>query len=176
AKKSSARLARCLARHSIDHEIAAWPHLDRAELGGRQAGGHPDRLVEIARFDEVEAGPLLLGFGIGSIDHPGPPIAHPHARGAADRLERLGLDELPGAEEAFVELEVARIERVHVRGGHGREPRLVEMDQAKVSHRECVLETAVCEPIPHATGLLSTPSRMARAFFDSPRGGDYPPS
>src|SRR6185437_684242 len=70
----------------------------------------------------------------GAVRQHGLPVANPHARRGSRGLERFGLDELPAREEPVVELEMLRIERIHLLLGHRGELLLIVIDEAQVSH------------------------------------------
>src|SRR6185312_7341748 len=123
--KNSAGFARGLVRHAVDLEVAAGPHFDGSPRGARDTRGDLDRLVEIARLDEVETGHHFLRLGEGAVRQHGLPVANPHARRGSRGLERFGLDELPAREEPVVELEMLRIERIHLLLGHRGELLLI---------------------------------------------------
>src|SRR5260370_14921170 len=62
------------------------PDLDGAAGGGGAAGGPGDRLVEIRHVDQVVAAELLLGIGVGAVEHVGPAVADPDVCGGLVRL------------------------------------------------------------------------------------------
>ena len=59
-----------------------------------------DRVVQVSRLDQVEAGQLLLGLGERTVGDRHPAVPHPHGRRGLDRLERLGGDQQPALPES----------------------------------------------------------------------------
>ena len=50
-------------------------------------------------------------------------------------VQRLGFDELPRAPELVVQVEMAAVQPVHLRGGQRAHLVLVQVDQAEILHR-----------------------------------------
>src|SRR5215208_6401087 len=74
-------------------ELAHWPDLDAAFAGRRDLRRRLDRLVEVPRLDQIEAGKLLFRFGERPVGHRYPAVADPQRCGGGDRLQRLRRDE-----------------------------------------------------------------------------------
>src|SRR5262245_37271210 len=53
-------------------------HLDRAAARARAAGRPRERGVEVGYVDHVKAAELLLGLGVGTVDHLGPAVDDSH--------------------------------------------------------------------------------------------------
>src|SRR5579859_379714 len=84
-RRLTARSRRLLRLGEIHHR----PHLDRTGLDRRNARGDLQGLVEIARFDEIEAAELLLGFGEWPVGGGQLLAAIAKRRGGVNGLQRL---------------------------------------------------------------------------------------
>src|SRR4029079_6333893 len=63
------------------------PHVDAAEPRRRDLRRPLDRVVQVARFDQVVAAELLLRFGERAVRGRDLPVAHADGGGGADRLQ-----------------------------------------------------------------------------------------
>src|SRR5690606_13780351 len=80
---------------SVDLELADGPNLDRTGPCGRDPGRDPQRLVEVARIDQVESRELFLGLGERTVDDRHLAVADAHGRRGLDRLERFSPKPMP---------------------------------------------------------------------------------
>src|SRR4051794_31804373 len=80
--------------------------LHGAEPGRRDPGGDLDRVVRVARLDQVEAAELLLGLRERTIGGRGPSVPDPHGRGRAHRLEGVPAEIVAAPPDGIAEAEV----------------------------------------------------------------------
>ncbi len=103
------------------------PDLDAAFARRRDLRGRLYRVVQVSRFDEIEARELLLRFRERSVGDRDPSVPHPHRRGSPDGLEGLGSHQ-----------EATSPESVTARGalpvGDGVQLLLLEIDKTQVFH------------------------------------------
>jgi hypothetical protein len=103
---------------------------DRAVLARRAALGPGDGAVEVRCLDEEIAGELLLGVGIGAVEHFGLAVLLPHRRRRRARLQPLAAAQ-SGLAQRFVES--AEIGPEFFLRGRG-ESGFVVVDQHHVAH------------------------------------------
>src|SRR5215211_5825227 len=80
--------------------------LDAPEAGRWHLGGDPDRLVEIARFDQVEAAQLFPRLGEGTVGDRQLAVADPDRRGRLHRFQRRRGDVVTALAEFLAVVEV----------------------------------------------------------------------
>ncbi|MCR6656453.1 MAG: hypothetical protein NVV63_11720 [Opitutus sp.] len=123
------------ARHD-PRDLVHGAHLDGAEPRHRNARGEADGVVEVACFDEDEAGELFLGLDERPVGGRHVPLPYPYQHGAIGRLQRFGDDQVAVGlqlhvigERIAVELLLALgIERLEGFGGG--------VDEADIAHGE----------------------------------------
>src|ERR1041384_5444079 len=122
------RSARSLESFDSFPDRADGPHLDRSNRRRRDLRGDLDRLVEIPRFDHVEAGEELLGLGERAVGDRDLAVAHAHRGRGGDRLQRLGGDAVAALADRLVEGDAVTVV-------HRLDLLLLAVDETEVFHR-----------------------------------------
>src|SRR6185312_13214368 len=116
------------------------PHLD-GELRHRGGRGELDGLVEVAGFDQQEAGQIFFGFGEWPIGRGHLAVADADGHGFVGRLQRLRVDEMAALPQLLVVID-RRIGQGDALGlGEGIHLLRIDVDKTGILHRKILLLT-----------------------------------
>src|SRR5262249_7590083 len=110
------------------------PHLDRAVLRARDAGGDRKRLVGILRVDQVVAAELLLRLGERAVGDERLTVPHADGRRRPGRLQRIARDHVSALLDRLGESHVGGHDLVLLVLGCALPAVLVAVDQTQVLH------------------------------------------
>src|SRR5215213_6079902 len=126
--------------------------LERSNLDATQSGrGHPrsdaNGLIEIARFNHIEAAKLFLRFGKRPVRDRHLGAADANRGGGARRLQRGRYDVVPALTQQLSIIEEFSDDRCLFGFRYCRDSLLVLIDQTDVSHRPLQVAVLSCEVV-----------------------------